>query len=59
MLRIANLVHRTAQGTAARSWRAHEFLVAAGFEERRLLPERAQGRAESNHVRVKSLTGLR
>jgi hypothetical protein len=33
---LPRLISKTAEAAARRSWRAYEFLAAAGFEESRL-----------------------
>lgn len=60
-LHAANLVLATVAWFARRWWRAHEFLVRAGFEEARLLASEriprcgeavTQRRFEPDHARV-------
>lgn len=60
MYRIARLVRRTAQYAARRSWRAHAFLCAAGFNQALLDPERLRNTVErreslfeSDHTLIK------
>lgn len=59
MNRVASVLHRVAQMCASRSWRVHQFLVAAGFDERRLDPELfaevSKSGREANGTRVESL----
>lgn len=63
----ADLILATVAWTAQRYWRAHEFFVRAGFEEKRLLPrqrllrcrETVQRSLEPDHIRVQTGPGLR
>lgn len=63
----ADLVRRSAQFSARHWWRAHEFWVRAGFEEKQLLPFQSRLRClesvkcgeQANHVRVQTGSGLR
>jgi hypothetical protein len=54
--RIAAIVHGFAR-FSARHWRIHEFLVAAGFDERRLRPLKVPDRSpETDDGRIELVT---
>ncbi len=58
-LRIARLVHRFAGFAAARSWRVHELLMAAGFDEAQLLLAQLPKRdLKPDSLRVKAPSSL-
>lgn len=57
LLRLARVTQRTASAIGRRSWRAHELLVVAGFDEARLTLEVPEGLLEADRRRVESLAG--